>query len=62
MTGLVTGLELVVIVALGVALWAVVAAGVGVATLTRRWRRPIVLQPGDRVPLRWRWSPELAAL
>lgn len=62
MTGLASGLEIVVVVVVALAVWATLMAGVGVAAASRRLRRPILLHPGDRIPLRWRWSPEPAAV
>lgn len=57
-----TGLEVAVIVAVALVVCTMTTAGVAVARTAKRLRRPILLRPGDRVPLRWRWSPEPAAI
>jgi hypothetical protein len=60
-TGVLTGVEVVIAVVLALAVWGTATVGLAISGALRRWREPILLRPGDRVPLLWRWSPEPAA-
>ncbi|GEM_PF-3615300 len=62
MIGILTGLEVTLAVVLALVVWGMVAAALAVTGAVRRWREPILLRPGDRVPLLWRWSPGPAAV